>query len=170
MNRYARLIHIWSWVLILGSLLLTPACEGTTFMSSVPAYPVHAVIDTRAVFVDFTPENFNTYITVNREGYFENGKFMLPPSAIDTYGYGGVVVYVSLNGYVAFDLGCPVCAGKGKRSPCMMDGMYARCPECGEEYELGSGYALPKNGISKEALRKLTIVNSNGKLTVTQGR
>jgi hypothetical protein len=52
----------------------------------------------------------------------------------------------------------------------MMDGMYARCPECGEEYELGSGYALPKNGISKEALRKLTIVNSNGKLTVTQGR
>lgn len=153
--------------LVALSLILT-ACDGTTFQSSVPAYPVRVVIDTRAVFVDFTPENFNAYITVDREGYYENGRFMLPTSAMDAYGYGGVVVYVSMNGYVAFDLGCPACALKQKKRPCSVDGMYAECPECGEQYELGSGYALPKKGISKEALRPLKITTANGKLTVTQ--
>ena len=144
-------------------------CEGTTFQSSVPAYPVRVVIDTR-VFVNFKPEHFGSYITVNRDGYFENDKFVMPVNAMDAYGYGGVVVYVGMFGYTAYDLACPYCAAKGKKSPCVVDGMYAECLQCEEKYDLGGGYALPQNGLSKEALRKLRIINTDGKLTITQGQ
>ena len=144
------------------------SCEGTTFKSSVPLYPVRVVIDTRAVFVDFTPENTNAYITVNEEGYKENGQFKLALSVSDAYGYGGVVAYVSMNGYTAYDLACPYCAARGQRHPCQMNGIYAECPHCGERYELSSGYALPQKGISKEALHRLNINHSDGRLTVTQ--
>ena len=143
-------------------------CEGTTFRSSVPAYPVHAVIDTRAEFIDFTPENLNAYITIDKDGYKKNGKFVRLLTVQDYWGYGGIVVYVSMAGYVAFDLACPACALKAQKSPCEMHGMYAVCPVCGEEYELGSGYALPRNHISKEALRKLRITHSGDKLIISQ--
>ena len=158
----------WQLNILLLSVLFC-SCEGTTFKSSVPTYPVHVEINTKSVFVDFTPENTNAYITVNADGYKENGTFVLPLSVMDAYGYGGVVTYVSLNGYVAYDLACPYCAGRGKRSPCEMNGIYAECPVCGERYDIGSGYALPQKGISREALRKLSIMVSDGKLTVTQG-
>lgn len=142
------------------------ACEGTTFQSSVPAYPVRIIIDKR-VFVNFQEDHFGAYITVDKDGYYENGKFVFPLNAMDAYGYGGVVIYVGMSGYVAFDLACPQCAGKGKKSPCFIDGMYAECPVCEEQYELASGYALPKKGISKEALRPLNVLKGD-KLTITQ--
>lgn len=149
--------------------VLFAGCETrNTFRSSVPLYPVRVVVDTKTLFVNFMPTAFNSYITVTPEGYKENGKFVLPLSAMDAYGYGGVVVYVSMNGYVAFDLACPECAAHGQKSPCAIEGMYAICPTCGEEYELGSGYGLPRKGISHEALLQLSIINSDGKLTVTQ--
>lgn len=159
-----------TWYLVLLSLILT-ACEGTTFQSSVPAYPVRIIIDTKmGPFVHFQPTNLNSYIIVNKDGYWMDEKFVLPTTAMDTYGYGGVIIYVSMNGYVAYDLACPNCAAKGKKRPCSMDGIFAECPECGEQYELASGYALPRKGICKEALRKLSIMNSDGKLTITQGQ
>ena len=49
-----------------------------------------------------------------------------------------------------------------------MDGIYAVCPECGEQYDLGSGTAVPTKGIAHETLRRLNIINSDGKLTITQ--
>ena len=150
------------------ALWVFTSCEGSTFMSSVPAYPVRIAIDTRTVFVDFLPENLNAYVTVDRDGYYENGKYMLPITVVDAWGYGGVVAYVSLAGYVAFDLACPYCAGRGKKSPCFMDGIHAECPECSEQYEIASGYALPQKGISKEALRPLRIKNNGGKLEISQ--
>lgn len=162
-----RRIHvIGGWVL--GCLLLLSSCERNTLRSSVPVYPVRVVVDTKTLFVNFMPTAFNSYITVTPEGYKENGKFVLPLSAMDAYGYGGVVVYVGMNGYTAFDLACPDCAAHGKKSPCEMNGIFAVCPSCGEEYELSSGYALPQKGISREALLQLAIMNSDGKLTVTQ--
>ena len=152
--------------LIVALALLLAGCQDTSFKSSVPTYPVHVVIDTRTVFVDFTPENTNAYITVNEEGYKENGKFVLPLTVTDAFGYGGVVTYVSLNGYVAYDLACPYCAQRGKCSPCVMNGIHAECHFCGEKYEIGSGYALPQKGISKEALRPMSVINSDGKLII----
>ena len=153
-------------IALLALVLLS--CEGTTWQSSVPTYPVRAVIDTRALFVDFTPENTNAYITINKDGYYENGRYVLPAGATDAWGYGGLLVYVSMNGYVAFDLACPYCAGRGQKMPCEMDGIYAVCPHCGEKYEVATGYALPQTGISREALRQYNIIQSDGRLTVTQ--
>lgn len=156
------------WFFALSVLFFLSSCEGTSFQSSVPTYPVRAVIDTRTLFVDFTPENTNTYVTVNAQGYYENGRFVTPVTVMDAWGYGGIVAYISLNGYVAFDLACPYCAGKGKCRPCRIDGIYAVCDDCGEQYEVASGYALPRKGISREALRRYAIMNSDGRLTITQ--
>ena len=144
------------------------SCEGTTFQSSVPAYPVHVEINTMTEFVDFLPTNTNAYITVTSEGYKENGKFVKLPTVMDAWGYGGVVAYVSMNGYVAFDMACPYCAGRGTKSPCEIDGIYAVCEHCGEQYEIGSGYAVPQKGISREALRRLGLMISDGRITITQ--
>ena len=159
-------LRLIGYILVLGTLLCS--CEGTTFNSSVPTYPVRVTIDTRGLFVNFTPEAMNSYITVNAQGYKENGKYVKPVSAMDAWGYGGVVVYVSIFGYVAFDLACPYCAGQGRKESCEIVGMNAVCPHCGEEYDLGSGYALPRKGISKEAMRKYNITNSGDKLTIVQ--
>ena len=145
------------------------SCEGSTFQSSVPALPVHIIIDTRGLFVHFTETSLNSYITVNADGYYdENGKLVKPTGVMDAWGYGGVVVYVSMAGFVAYDLACPYCAGRGRKSPCMMDSPFAECPHCGERYDLGSGYAIPQTGLSKEAMRRLNIISSDGKLTITQ--
>ena len=153
-----------------GCLVMTllSSCKDSTFQSSVPMYPVHVEINTETVFVDFLPTSYNQYIIVNEKGYFENGVRKLPVTVQDAWGYGGIVAYVSMVGYVAFDLACPYCAGRGMKSPCEMDGIYAVCPTCGEKYDIGSGYALPQKGISKEAMRSMNINQNGGRLIITQ--
>lgn len=131
-------------------------------------YPVHIEINTETVFIDFLPGSYNMYITVDRDGYKENGKYKLPVTVQDAWGYGGIVVYVSMIGYVAYDLACPYCAGRGTKSPCEIDGIYAECPLCTERYDLGSGYALPQKGVSREAMRQMNIIPSGGKLIISQ--
>ena len=49
-----------------------------------------------------------------------------------------------------------------------MDGIYAVCPKCGEKYDIGSGYAMPQKGISKEAMRPMNISQNGGRLIITQ--
>ena len=150
-------------------ILLLCSCEGTSFQSSVPAYPVRIVIDTRVgQFVHFQPTSMGSHVVVNKDGYFLDDKYVQPVNATDGWGYGGVVVYVSSFGYDAYDLACPYCAEHGSCHPCEVKGMHAVCPECGEEYDLISGTAAPQKGIAHEALRKLNIMNSDGRLTVTQ--
>lgn len=149
--------------------LLLAACEDTTFRSSVPAYPVRVVIDTRiGAFVHFQPTSLGSHVVVNKDGYFLDGKWVNAVSAMDTWGYGGVVAYVSTMGYVAFDLACPYCAGRGSCQTCSIDGMNAVCPHCGEEYDLMSGAAVPQKSISHETLRRLGLVNADGRITITQ--
>lgn len=156
MRRFRQLI------IGMAGLLLFSSCDGPT-RSSVPVYPVRFEVNTKTVFIDFTPQNVNAYITLDRDGYKENGVWKLPATAMDAWGYGGVVLYVSMVGYVAFDLACPLCAAQGRRSPCEMEGIYAVCPHCGEEYEVASGYGFPRKGISKEAMRRLnTYVSPSG--------
>ena len=172
MQRYRKL-NLYSVsiaICILSALaVIFASCEDTTFRSSVPTYPVRIAIDTKAVFVDFTPENLNAYITVDKDGYKRpDGKVALPVSVMDAWGYGGVVVYISMFGYGAYDLACPYCAGRGLLSPCKMHGIHAECPKCGETYDLGCGYALPSKGLSKEALRRYNILSTGDKITVTQ--
>ena len=162
MFRNGRIIFLFllAWALC--------ACEGTTFQSSVPAYPVRVVIDTKVgEFVHFQPTATGSHVVVNKEGYFLNGKFIKIPNATDMWGYGGVIVYVNYqNGYDAYDLCCPNCAAL--KQSCTIDGFFATCPHCGEQYDLSSGTAAPQKGIAHEFLRRLNIINSDGKLTVTQ--
>lgn len=158
--------------LLLAAWLLI-GCEGTTFQSSVPPYPVRVVIDTRVgEFVHFQPTAINTYITVTRDGgYCYNGRMVLPLAATDPCGYGGVLVYIDIMGnYDAYDMACPYCAGKRQCVPCEIDGIYAKCPVCGEEYDLSSGVANPLHGIAHESMRRLLVTDLDGKLTITQRR
>ena len=77
--------HIRIIVCLLSLFLV--ACEGTTFQSSVPAYPVRVVIDTKqGAFVHFQPTVTGSYITVDRDGYYMNGSFVLPLGVTDMYG------------------------------------------------------------------------------------
>lgn len=162
MFRLRRIVGIAACIMMLVS------CENTTFQSSVPRYPVRVVIDTKlGAFVHFQPTAINTYVIVNKDGYFMNGQKILPLGATDMYGYAGVVVYInSLCGYDAYDLCCPNCVSY--RQACEIDGLFAVCPRCGEHYDLASGTAVPQKGIADEYMRRLTLMVSDGKITVSQ--
>ena len=161
MRRFGRINSLF-----LFALLLT-ACEGTSFQSSVPAYPVHIEIDTRTI-VSFTPENMGSYIIVGRNYYYLDGKPIQPTTVKDACGYGGILVYIGMNGYEAYDLACPFCAAKGKNRPCHIDGSKAVCDECGEEYSLGMGIAVPTKGICKEPMRSMQVLNSYPVIIIKQ--
>lgn len=137
--------------------------------NNVPSYPVHAVIDTRTgAFVHFQSTALNSYVLITRDGYFLNGVFAQATSAMDAWGYGGLLCFVSINGYDAYDLACPYCAKLGRRQPCDIDGMFAICPHCGEQYDLTSGTAAPQKGLAREPMKRLNIQNADGKLTLSQ--
>ncbi len=161
MQRYRELIVFFFAALLCG-------CEGTSFQSSVPAYPVRISIDTRVgPFVHFQPTAATDYIIVDKTGYNYKGTFVQPLGATDMYGYAGVLVYVNmLGGYDAYDLCCPHCAAL--RQPCHIDGLFAVCPLCDEHYDLSSGTAAPQKGIAHEYLRRLNIINTDGKLIISQ--
>lgn len=145
------------------------SCEGTSFNSSVPRYPVNLHIDTRqGVFVHFQPTAINTYVIADKEGYHYNGSLVVR-TVLEACGYAGVVVYIDTwSNYNAWDLACPYCAGRGLRRVCEVDGIFARCPDCGEEYDLGSGTAVPTKKISHEYMRRIPLTNSGGVLVIRQ--
>lgn len=164
MQRYIELV-------LLTILFSLCGCKDdhNSLQSPVPRYPVNIIIDTRSgVFVHFKPTALNTYVLVDQEGYHYNGE-IVQRSVLDAIGYGGVVVYIDIEGnYNAWDLACPYCAARGKRSPCAIDGIFAICPACGEKYDLGSGTAAPQKGIASDCLLNIPINNYDGKLTIRQ--
>ena len=148
-------------------LTLCVSCEGS-FQSSVPTASVRVIIDRElGPFVLFQETAWTDYVIVDSEGFHYHGELVLPLGT-NMFGYAGVIVYVSLNGYDAWDLACPYCAGLGRKVPCDIDGIYAVCPHCGEAYDLGGGSGTPRNGISKERLRQYHVTPSGSKLIVTQ--
>ena len=167
MRRYKQLIICAFCTLC---VLLCVSCkDDTTLQSSVPRYPVNITIDTRSgSFVHFKPEAINTFVLVDEEGYHYNGE-IVQRSVLDAIGYGGVVVYIDINGkYNAWDLACPYCAARGKRSPCAISGIMAHCHECDEQYDIGSGTAAPQRGVAKEYLLRIPVLDNDGKLTIRQ--
>ena len=160
-----------SWQLIFASLcvLVLGGCDdNTTFRSSVPTYPVRITIDTNVgPFVHFIPTASYSHIIVNEDGYFYDGKFIQKPLGMDAWGYAGVVVYINMmGGYDAYDLCCPNCVYE--RQACKVEGIFATCPVCGEQFDLGSGTAVPTKGIAKEQLRRLNVAHSGYRITITQ--
>ena len=146
-------------------LLALCACDThTTYRSSVPSYPVNIRISLYQ-YVDFVPGNSCAYMIVDEKGYHYNGQTM-PRTLTDQFGYAGVVVYIDIFGnYRAYDMACPHCVKQDK--PVEVDGMLAICPLCGEEYDLGCGYATPQKGISNEALKRyVNLKESNRVITI----
>lgn len=150
---------------LLFFLTLTACDTHTTYRSSVPSYPVNIRINTNeGVYVHFVPENIYTFLIVDEKGCHFNGQTM-PRKETDRFGYAGVVVYIDGFGtYSAYDMACPHCVKQDE--PVEVDGMFAVCPICGEEYDLGAGYATPQKGISNEALRRYDLIVSNGVITI----
>ncbi len=161
---------ILPFLLLIGFVLSMTSCEDTTFSSSVPRVRVYVHIDRRmGAFVTFTPEATYSYVTATREGYFLNGQMVIPSPDTDYFGYGGVVVYVTMmNEYKAFDMACPHCAARGTRQTCQVNSMSAVCPNCGEEYQLWSGTGIPTKGITREPLLQLPITVTQDKILVRQ--
>ena len=148
---------------LLFFLTLTACDTHTTYRSSVPSYPVNIRINTyEGTYVHFV--HIYTYLIVDEKGYHFNGQTM-PRKETDRFGYAGVVVYIDGFGtYSAYDMACPHCVKQD--TPVEIDGMLATCPICGEEYDLGTGYATPQKGISNEALRRYDLIVSNGVITI----
>lgn len=157
-------------LVIVFVLLAFFGCEGTNYNSSVPRWRVRIAINTRqGVFVHFQPENTGSYVVVNQNGYFLNGQLVAAASALDMFGYGGVLIYVNpWSMYDAWDLACPYCAEHGKRVPCTVDGGVVTCPECGEEYKVFDGSGMPSKGLSKETLLRLNLTKSGDIIQVNQ--
>ena len=149
--------------ILLFFLTLTACDTHTTYRSSVPSYPVNIRINTyEGTYVHFV--HIYTYLIVDEKGYHFNGQTM-PRKETDRFGYAGVVVYIDGSGtYSAYDMACPHCVKQD--TPVEIDGMLATCPICGEEYDLGTGYATPQKGISNEALRHYDLIVSNGVITI----
>lgn len=152
------------YILVVCMVLLT-GCEDTTFRSSVPYYPVNLRIDTRlAFFVHFKPTNIYSYTIVDNSGYHFNGQTLPRQAMGDAYGYAGVVVFVSSGGeYMAYDMCCPKCLRQN--APIEVDGLFATCPTCGEQYNLDV-YGTPQTGISGEALRRYNTLYSGEIITI----
>lgn len=154
-------------IVIAGVLcLLLCACKDTTYRSSVPSYPVSIRIDTRVgIFVHFIPTNSYAYTIVDADGYHFDGQTQARKALNDAYGYAGVVIFIDGNGqYTSYDLCCPVCLKRDK--PVEIDGFFAICPTCGEEYDLSGGIGVPTKGIAGESLRRYTTIYSGNIITV----
>lgn len=138
---------------ILLMALTLVACENKQ-RSDIPSYPVYLDLDILGEFPHFVPDN----------GYqimiFTQRRF-----ATEAVGYAGVLVWVDMQGrYQAADLCCPVCLKQDQ--PVEVDGIFARCPECGEEFDLSYGYAVPTKGIARHALRKFKVMTRGSHLII----
>lgn len=72
----------------------------------------------------------------------------------DYLGFRGLLIYIAQDArYYAWDLACPNDLMRiepdGKNTA-----MFAKCPQCKEEYDLTYGVANPVRGIGREALRR----------------
>lgn len=133
-------------------------CGETTWVSSVPTYPVGMELNILGEYPHFVPA-----------GAVQALRFTQPRYPNEAVGYAGLLVFTAFDmHYYACDLCCPHCLDRSH--PLETDGIFAHCPVCGEDYDLSQGYATPTRGISKEALRHYNAFynSASGKLRITQ--
>ncbi|HBZ33918.1 MAG TPA: hypothetical protein DEO38_02330 [Bacteroidales bacterium] len=117
-------------------------CENDIYRSSIPDVSVHLELNLVSQYPLFA-NSYNEYII-----------FSEPRYAVDRVGFGGVIVYTTLEGkYVAFDLACPVEAKRDVRVE-PDDAGVLTCAVCGERYDITFGLGYPMEGISKEPLKR----------------
>lgn len=142
--------------IVLIGLLVLMGCENTTFISSVPSYPVYWEMDLKGEYVHFMSSAVFQYYTFTERRY--------PTQAL---GYSGLLVMNAMDGnYYACDLCCPHCVSR--QNAVEVDGFYAVCPTCGETYDLSYGLCIPTKGITREALRQYMVTYTGDKLIIRQ--
>ena len=111
-------------ILLLFSL---PACNGYTYMSSVPAVPVQYVLNVLADDPTFVPANTGAYKIVKQKRF-----------ETDYIGYAGLLIYIGFDSqYHAFDLACPNCDRVDFRLTIGENGIVS-CGKCGIKYDLNN--------------------------------
>ncbi len=148
--------RMFGYIIVVGIILFASGCEDTIYRSSVPSYPVSLRLNITAEYPHFVPTNTSAFLTFTQQRY-----------PTDALGYAGILIYIGMDAaYHAYDMACPVCLRRDK--PVEVNGLFARCPICTEEYDLSYGLAIPTHGISHEALRQYRVLLDNNYLTVRE--
>ena len=130
------------WLFILPCCLLLSACEKVNYRSSVPNVPVNYTLYITSEHPHFIVDNGFQTLTVTSSKYER-----------ESVGYAGLLIWTAMDGhYHAADLCCPNCLKRTK--PVEVDGLYAICPICNEQFDLSFGFAIPTKGITDEPLRR----------------
>lgn len=136
--------------IILLSTIFFISCENPNYRSAVPSVPVNFTLNITSEYPHFITDNGFQTIVVTQSKYER-----------EYVGYAGLLIWVAMDGnYHAADLCCPHCLKPNK--PVEIDGIYAVCPICNEQFDLSYGLALPTQGFTHEPLRKYrTIINTS---------
>lgn len=139
------------WVAIGCVLLGLVACDDNSYRESpVPYAPVQYTIHITTEHPNFMKDNGFQTLSPITERRFDN----------DFIGYAGLLVWVDgFNNYRAADLCCPNCLNRNK--PIKIDGMFAVCPTCGEQFDLVSGFGTPQTGVTGYSLKPYHVRESN---------
>lgn len=161
-----RQLSIWS---VCGLLvLLMTGCDDTTYVSSVPSATVYIDINTLSdwQYVHFRPENMEcTYI--DREGYhYLTYSHALKENEQYRIGYKGVLIVADGTKFTAYDLCCPYCITRNKAVAVEPSGVFATCPQCGEQYDCSCGVGNPITGIGRESLKRYQLTYTSGIIRV----
>lgn len=130
------------WQMIGLVVMAMCSCQPVELVNPVPNYPVNLELNITAEYPHFTSDNVGSHLC-----------FYTPRYPNDRVGYAGVVAFVYFDqAYCAFDLCCPNCLKRDQ--PLTIDGIYAQCPVCGEQYDMSFGLGVPQRGISQHYLKR----------------
>lgn len=156
--------------LYLFLLVLFVACKQEPQIQ-IPQRPVNIIIKDEGILVHFFSGTWGDYVTADEQGLHYHGQTIYRQEGTGAFGYGGIVTIVTNNNnnpYASFDLACPNCYEK-KAQPVRIkvEGIFATCPECGEQYNIGTGVGSPDKGISHYNLQRYTTTRNSGSIHVT---
>ncbi len=127
---------------LIGLLFVLVACEDVNRRSSVPNMPVNYTVHITREHPHFVVENGFQTMTIIKKQFIE-----------DYIGYAGLLIWVGMdNEYHAADLCCPYCVQRNR--PLEVDGLFAVCKLCGEQYDISYGIGNPTKGVTKEPLKR----------------
>ena len=131
--------HLAFVIVLVGFL---SACENVNKQSSIPNTPVNYTIHITREYPHFVIANGFQTMVVTEKQFME-----------EYIGYAGLLIWIGMdNAYHAADLCCPYCVKRNK--PLKVDGIFAVCELCGEQYDISYGIGNPTTGVTNEPLKR----------------